>query len=148
MLVPDKIPGGGVPLSSLALMETVTSPVKRWDIMGQIRRAVSLVRILFVVIPFSRRKNYVFPTILDYARDVKAEGGKLGVAGFCWGGIQTTKLSQKPAVQGEKERLVDAHFAAYPAGLKPSDFVEGMKKLQCAIQHDDWVEILCFRRRR
>jgi dienelactone hydrolase len=129
VLVPDIIPGGGVPLSSLTLMETVTSPVKWWDIWGQIRRVASLIRMMLVVIPFARRTKNVFPTILDFARSVKADRGRLAVAGFCWGGLQTTKLSQEPAVEGGEEGLVDAHFTAHPAGLKvPDDFVDSVGK--------------------
>lgn len=129
VLVPDIIPGGGVPLDMLALMETVTSSVKWWDIWGQIRRAISIMRLMVVVIPFARRTKNVFPSILEYSRGIKSEGGKLGVAGFCWGGLQTTKLSQEPRVEGGEEGLVDAHFTAHPAGLKiPYDFVEGVRK--------------------
>lgn len=144
VLVPDIIPGGGVPLSSLSLMEIITSPVKWWDIWGQIRRAVTIIRMMIVVIPFARRTKNVFPSLLMYARSVKSEGGKLGVAGFCWGGLQTTKLSQEPSVEGGKEALVNAHFTAHPAGLKgPDDFVEGVGKfdvpLSMAVGDRDFV---------
>jgi dienelactone hydrolase len=131
VLVPDIIPGGGVPLYSLELTETVSAPVRWWDIRGQIRRLISLVRMLFVVIQFVLRTRRVFPTILAYARSIKTDlsaSGKLGVAGFCWGGLQTTKLSQEPAIEGGKNALVDAHFTAHPAGLKPDDFVKGIRK--------------------
>jgi dienelactone hydrolase len=144
VLVPDIIPHGGVPLSSLALMEVVTSPVKWWDIFGQFRRIISLIRLMFIVIPFSRRTKNIFPSILQYVRSVRAEGEKLGLAGFCWGGLQSTKLSQESAVQGGKEALVDAHFIAHPAGLKvPDDFVDSMKKfdtpLSIAVGDRDFV---------
>lgn len=131
VLVPDIIPGGGVPVSTFKLMDIVTSPVKWWDIGGQIRRAVSLVKMMFVVIPFARRTRGVFPTILEYVRSVKADlppGGKLGVTGICWGGMHSTKLSQEPSIDGGKDRLIDAHFTAHPAGVKPDDLVEGVRK--------------------
>lgn len=131
VLVPDIIPGGGVPLSTLALTEAVSSPIRWWDIGGRFWWAVSLVQLLSKVIPFAIRTRGVFPDILAYARAVKAElgpAGKLGLAGFCWGGLQTTKLSQEPATEGGKDGLVDCHFTAHPVGLKPEDFVEGVRK--------------------
>ncbi|CAL3969413.1 unnamed protein product [Diplocarpon coronariae] len=133
VLVPDIIPGGGVPLSSLALMEIATSPVAWYDILGQIRRVVTVLRMMSIFIPFAIRTKKVFPSILDYARAVKADlpaGGKLGVAGFCWGGMQTTKLTEEPAVDGGKEALINAHFTAHPSGLKPPQFIESFRKFQ------------------
>ncbi|CZR70124.1 uncharacterized protein PAC_20025 [Phialocephala subalpina] len=147
VVVPDIIPGGGVPLSTLKLMEAVTSPVSWWNISGHIWRVVSLIRMLTVVIPFGLRTRGVFPKVLAYARGIKAElpaGGKLGAAGFCWGGLQSTKLSQEPAVEGGSFSLIDAHFTAHPAGLKESgDFVEGVRKFNVpfsmAIGDQDFV---------
>ena len=134
VLVPDIIPGGGVPLDSLALMESVTLPATWWDILGQFWRVVSIVRMMTIFIPFTRRTQGVTPAVLAYARGIKAElpaGGKLGVAGFCWGGLHTTKLSQEPAVEGGKDALVDAHFTAHPSGLTaPDDFIDGVRKFK------------------
>ena len=130
VLVPDIIPGGGVPLTTLSLTEAVTAPLSWWDVKGRAWWLVSLVQLLSIVIPFGIRSKNVFPTILEYARAVKKdlpEGGKLGFAGFCWGGLQTTKLSAEPAAEGGSERLVDVHFAAHPVNLKPEDFVAGVK---------------------
>lgn len=84
-----------------------------------------------IFIPFARRTRGVTPAILAYARAIKAElpaGGKLGIAGMCWGGLQSTKLSQEPAVEGGKDALIDAHFTAHPAGLKvPDDFIQSIR---------------------
>ncbi|TVY62280.1 Protein AIM2, partial [Lachnellula suecica] len=129
VLVPDIIPGGGVPLSTLSLMTVVTSPVQWYDVWGQIKRVVFGLRLMTIVIPFARRTKGAFPTVLEFARAVKGESqGKLGVAGFCWGGMMSTKLSMQASVEGGDDRLVDAHFAAHPAGLQPEDFVEGVRK--------------------
>ncbi len=96
--------------------------------------AVSLVQLLRIVVPFSIRSRGIFPRILAYARAVKADvvsdGGKLGFAGFCWGGLQTTKLSQEPDIEGGDIGLVDCHFTAHPVGLKTDDFVEGVRKFK------------------
>lgn len=62
----------------------------------------------------------VYPSILAYARNVKKdlpEGGKLGVAGFCWGGYGSTMLCVESAVNGESDRLIDAQFCAHPSKL-------------------------------
>lgn len=136
VLVPDIIPGGGVPLTTLALTETVSSPnppIAWYDVPRRLSWVVSLAQLLSTVIPFAIRSRSVFPSVLAYARAVKAElpeGGKLGVAGFCWGGMQSTRLAAQPAVEGGAEGLVDAHFAAHPVGLKPGDFVAGVKNFK------------------
>jgi hypothetical protein len=71
-------------------------------------------------------------SILAYAREVKASltlSGKLGVAGFCVGGMHLTRLSQESSVEGGEERLVDAQFCPHPAGLKlPDDVVEAITR--------------------
>jgi dienelactone hydrolase len=62
----------------------------------------------------------VYPSILAYARNVKndlPEGGKLGVAGFCWGGYGSTMLCVESAVDAESDRLIDAQFCAHPSKL-------------------------------
>ncbi|KAH8652030.1 hypothetical protein BX600DRAFT_483309 [Xylariales sp. PMI_506] len=131
VLVPDIIPGGGVPANSLRLMNAIREPVAWWNIWGHLKRILTIARMMSIFIPFARRTRNVFPDILTYTRAVKgevADGGKLGVAGFCWGALQTTKLSAEPAVDGGSEPLVNCHFMAHPAGLKPVDFVRYSKQ--------------------
>jgi dienelactone hydrolase len=144
VLVPDIIPGGGVPLSTLSLMNIVTAPVAWYNIFGQLKRIFYGLRLMTIVLPFARRTKGAFPEILKYARAVKAESnGKLGVAGFCWGGMMSTKLALQPEVEGGKEGLVDAHFCAHPAGLQPEDIVEGVRRfgtpLSLAVGDKDFV---------
>jgi dienelactone hydrolase len=133
VLIPDIIPGGGVPLTTLSLTESVSAPIRWFDIPGRVWWAFSLGRLLSIVIPFAIRSRGVFPSILAYARAVKAElpeGGTLGVAGFCWGGMQSTKLAAESTTEGGTVGLVDAHFTAHPVGLKSEDFVEGVRKFK------------------
>ena len=97
-----------------------------------------------IVLPFAKRTKGAFPAILKFARAVKAESrGKLGVAGFCWGGMMSTKLSLQPEIEGGKGGLVDAHFCAHPAGLQPEDIVVGVRRfgtpLSLAIGDRDFV---------
>lgn len=84
-----------------------------------------------IVLPFARRTKGAFPNILKFARAVKAEStGKLGVAGFCWGGMMSTKLALQASEAGGNVGLVDAHFCAHPAGLQPEDIVEGVRRFR------------------
>lgn len=129
ILMPDIIPGGGVPVSTFALMEIVTSPVAWWDLAGHFRRVVGLAKMLWDVIPFATRTRNVFPSILDWVRSVKSDlpmGGKLGLAGFCWGGMHAVRLCKEATVEVGQENLIDACFVAHPAGLKVDEFVEGV----------------------
>lgn len=90
---------------------------------------LSVVRLLFIVVPFAFRTRGVFPGVLEFVREVRKslpEGGRrLGVAGFCWGGMHAVGLCREGREQGKGggERLVDACFVAHPAGLKPGQFV-------------------------
>ncbi|VUC29606.1 unnamed protein product [Clonostachys rosea] len=137
VLVPDIIPGGGVPLDTLTLMESIGKPVGWFDIRGQIQRIFSFVRMISIVIPFAIRTRNAFPGILAYARNARANlspGGRLGAAGFCWGGLQTVKLSQEPAIEGGNAQLLDAHFTAHPSGLKvPDDYLKAAKAFHVPI---------------
>ncbi|KAK7229683.1 hypothetical protein V2G26_001853 [Clonostachys chloroleuca] len=118
-------------------MESVGKPVGWFDIRGQIQRIFSFVRMISIVIPFAIRTRNAFPGVLAYARAVRATlspGGRLGAAGFCWGGLQTVKLSQEPSIEGGDKQLLDAHFTAHPAGLKvPNDYLKAAKAFHVPI---------------
>lgn len=138
VIAPAIIPGGPAPVSTMADMENLLGkPVARWDLWGQLRRIVTLLRVVRVMLPFmitsSPWKGY--GPCLKFARAVRADlvarssggggddGAKLGVAGFCWGGYPSVNLCKEPAVPGGKERLVDAQFCAHPSGLSPPAMV-------------------------
>ncbi|KAJ4297798.1 hypothetical protein N0V90_005694 [Kalmusia sp. IMI 367209] len=113
VLVPDIIPGGPMPHTVMDTMDTIMEPVALLNIIGQIKKG---------------------------HRSVKADlpaGGKLGLAGFCWGGFLSINLSTKAAVEGGEERLVDAAFAAHPSSLSlPDNIVDAVKfKTPLAIAH-------------
>lgn len=127
VLVPDIIPGGGVPAYSLSLMNAVNASIPWWNVWGHLKRIGNIVRMMGIFIPFAIRTRTAFPGILAYVRAVRSElpaGSKLGVAGFCWGAMQTAQLCAEPATHGGGERLVDAHFAAHPSGLKKSEIIQ------------------------
>ncbi|KAH7363229.1 dienelactone hydrolase [Plectosphaerella cucumerina] len=137
VLVPDIIPAGGVPVDSLQLMERASAPVAAFDIAGQASRVYNIALMMSRFLPFALRTRNVFPSVLAYARAVKAElpaGGKLGAAGFCWGALQTITLSKETSVEGGDEPLLAAHFAAHPSGFrKPEALVEAAGGLKVPV---------------
>ncbi|KAF2446932.1 alpha/beta-hydrolase [Karstenula rhodostoma CBS 690.94] len=138
VLVPDIIPGGPVPVWLLDTMETVMGSVSLFDVSGQVKRFLSLCSMIWQFVPFLYRARPTLPTAfnacLDYARKVKADlpaGGKLGLAGFCWGGYPTVNLCAQAAREGGDERLVDAAFAAHPSALSaPDNIVDAVLKFK------------------
>jgi dienelactone hydrolase len=87
---------------------------------------------------------------LRYTRAVKADlpaGGKLGAAGFCWGGYPSTKLCGESASaegEGAAKPLLDAAFSAHPSSLDaPKDIVDSLGKYKtpyfCAVAEFDFL---------
>lgn len=109
-------------------MDTFSDKVGTWDFWGQLRRIKAALTAAIYFIPFLMRANppKAFAEALAYTRNVKADlppGAKLGVAGFCWGGYQSTALSAEPAVEGGTEPLINAQFCAHPSALKTPDMI-------------------------
>ena len=114
-------------------MDTLFEPVAWYDIVGQMRRALCVVELMRTFIPFLlfRKPSKAYPTVLEYARKIKAElpkEGKLGVAGFCWGGWPSTKLCTETATQGGGGNLIDAQFTAHPSFISKDMVVEAVTK--------------------
>ncbi|VUC27687.1 unnamed protein product [Clonostachys rosea] len=134
VLIPDLVPGGGIRPSCFEIMDTFVTPVKWWDIYGHVVRFISAIRMLGFFIPIALGTKAAYPRVLSYTRAVRANlpaDGKLGVAGYCWGGLQSTKLSQEPATEGGSDRLVDAHYTAHPSSLKlPYDLIRSVEKFK------------------
>ena len=129
VIVPDVLPGGGVDVYGLDLLDTVTKPVGWIDIMGQLRRAWAVVNAMYLVVPFMMKANVnkFYPSILNFVRAVRKDmhpGGKLGVCGFCWGAFASTKLCTESATDGDGSvRLIDAQYNAHPSQLKTPDMI-------------------------
>jgi dienelactone hydrolase len=139
VIAPDIIPGGAAPVSMMAHMENyMGKKIAWWDIWGQLKRAFTLLRVMSVFVPFLfwAYPTKAFPSCLKFARSVRAElppGAKLGVAGFCWGGYPSTNLCKEPALEGGKERLVDAQFCAHPSFLStPGMIVDAISTFHTA----------------
>jgi dienelactone hydrolase len=137
VLMPSIIPGGGAPLSAIELFDSLSTPVGLLDLPGQAKRVGAALRAAAIFAPFAARTRHAFPKLLKFSRDVKASlptDGKLGVAGFCWGGMHSTKLTMEPAEEGGNVSLFDVHFVAHPAGLKvPEDFSIAASKFKVPI---------------
>ncbi|KEF54978.1 uncharacterized protein A1O9_08630 [Exophiala aquamarina CBS 119918] len=121
VLIPDVVYGGGISPHVLPLMEVLLEPAPSWSVTSVFWKTVNALRALPYIVPFllfGHPKN-TFPQVLDYARAVRAElpaGGKLGVAGFCWGAWGATKLcAENATADGAGERLIDAQFNAHPS---------------------------------
>ncbi|KAL8243913.1 hypothetical protein R6Q59_010171 [Mikania micrantha] len=153
VLTPDIIPGGGVPESTMHAMNNVFKPIPSWWSLANPLMYLSKIwsTMIFapVFIPFMIKaaapKAYTECT--RYTRDVRAElpaGGKLGVAGFCWGGHPSTRLCGEASVEGGGSPLVDAAFAAHPSSLDaPKDVVDALGKFGtpyfCAVAEYDFL---------
>lgn len=137
VLMPSIIPGGGAPLSAIELFDYLSTPVGLFDLAGQAKRVGAAMRAAAIFTPFAARTRHAFPKLLKFSRDVKSSlptDGKLGIAGFCWGGMHSTKLTMEPSVEGGDVPLFDAHFVAHPAGLKaPDDFLAAARKFRVPI---------------
>ncbi len=128
VIAPDIIPRP-LPVSLMADMDALLDPTVRWwDVGAQLRRLVTGLRVLRTFVPFLLWSGPAagLAPCRRFARAVRADlppGAKLGVAGFCWGGYSSTGLCAEAAVEGGRERLVDAQFCGHPSGLKTPGMV-------------------------
>lgn len=153
VLAPDVFPSGAASVETLKAANNLLRPVP--SMLGYLNpfmymgKAYALVRVVGGMAPFvySNEPSRAFPNCLRYAREVRASmpsDGKLGVAGFCWGGYQVTKLACEPVKEGGDKALVDAVFTAHPSALKaPADFVAAIETLKvpysCAAAEFDFM---------
>ncbi|KAJ4525045.1 hypothetical protein HRR78_003191 [Exophiala dermatitidis] len=137
VLIPDIVYQGGLAPELMPTMETALTPLEKWSVGGVLRKTYAIATLLPSVIPFMLfgRPDKVYPQILAYARAMKADlppGGKLGVAGFCWGAWPSTKLCTETATEGGNTRLIDAQFCGHPSYIheKPEMVVDAIKKFK------------------
>lgn len=153
VLTPDIIPGGGVPESTMHAMNEVFRPVASvWSYanplmyLGKIWNTLKFAPI-FVPFLITSSAPKAWTQCVKYTRDVRAElptGGKLGVAGFCWGGYPSVKLCGEADVEGGSKALVDASFTAHPSSLdQPKDVVDSLAAFKtpffCAVAEFDFL---------
>lgn len=153
VLAPDLFPGGAASMGTMLAVNKVLSPVSSAlsyaNPFMYLGKAYNAARVLVSMAPFLYYNSPVacFPACLRYARDVRATmapDGKLGVAGFCWGGYQVTKMACEPVTEGGDKALVDAVFTGHPSKLKaPEDFVAAVETFKvpysCAAAEFDFM---------
>ncbi|EXJ81932.1 hypothetical protein A1O1_07999 [Capronia coronata CBS 617.96] len=148
VLIPDVVPNGGLSPDLMPSMEIAMAPLEKRTVGGVLHKIWITLTLLPHVVPFILfgRPHKVYSQILAYARAIKAElplGGKLGVAGFCWGAWPSTKLCTEPATEGGSERLIDAQFNGHPSFISdtPEMVVDAIKKFKvpyaCAVAEID-----------
>ncbi|KAK5053178.1 hypothetical protein LTR84_002152 [Exophiala bonariae] len=137
VLIPDVVYNGGMSPHVLPLMEGLMEPNASWSVGGVLGKLVTALRVIPYALPWLvfGHPSKVYPQVLAYARAMRAElpaGGKLGVAGFCWGAWGGTKLCAESAVEGGSDRLIDAQFNAHPSYIvdTPEVVVDAITKFK------------------
>lgn len=141
VLVPDLLWRGGANPAYMDAVEKLLTPATPF-----LTKLWCFFLIVPTIIPFSLFGGAAkaYPDVLKYARAMRAElplGGKLGVAGFCWGGYGSTRLCTETATEDGTEMLIDAQFNGHPSQLKTPDMVvdaiAAKVPYSCAVaQHD------------
>ncbi|KAK5069142.1 hypothetical protein LTR64_008705 [Lithohypha guttulata] len=116
--------------ATLAAMDVAMGTVGMTDIGGQLRRAYNVFLTVGAMVPFllNNKPASVFPDVVEFVRKIKSDmagsDGKLGVAGFCWGGYHAVNLcTQTNTTDPDSGRLVDAQFTAHPSALSGSSML-------------------------
>lgn len=135
VLIPEVVYNGGLDPSLMPQMEVAMGSLERWSVDSVLHKAYATICLLPKVLSFLLLGHpaKAYPKILQYARAVRRDlpaGGKLGVAGFCWGGWGSTKLCTEANIEGGTERLIDAQFNGHPSYMLPTPnmFIEAIQK--------------------
>lgn len=126
VLMPNVLPGGGVPLIMMTFLRTTRTTLAWWKVQGHAKRAWTALRLLAILMPFTVRVRLLYPAVLRYVHAVKASlplGSRLGVAGFCLGGCWSSRLCGETAAGGGNLPLIDAHFTAHPSSVNAEEMV-------------------------
>ena len=140
VLIPDLLWRGGADPSQMDTVDKLLTPGG-----GFLAKLWYFVQVAPGIIPFTilGAAPKAYPDILKFARAVRAElpaGGKLGVAGFCWGGYGSTMLCAEKAVEGGEAKLVDVQFTGHPSYVTPEMIlaaVEAKVPYSCAVAEYD-----------
>ncbi|KAK3355581.1 hypothetical protein B0H65DRAFT_452472 [Neurospora tetraspora] len=150
--VPDFMDGKAVPLSLMASFESKPDPNSPW-LFRILSRSWNIIKAVPVVLLFlyRTRPSVAWPRVRSFLSAVRstpsADGTppKVGVAGFCWGGLYAVGLTntQNPdnwvtLGGGGKVPLIDCAFTAHPSLLKlPRHIQEVQLPLSLANGEDD-----------
>lgn len=133
VVMPSIIPGGGLPVYMIQMIDTLTTPTAWTDVGAWVHKIWTGVQAAVIAVPFMIRARPAasYSNVLAFARAMKKDvgpGGKLGVAGFCWGGYMSTALCVERATNdpGETRRLIDAQFCAHPSSVTMPMFTDAL----------------------
>ncbi|KAK3382188.1 hypothetical protein B0T24DRAFT_3139 [Lasiosphaeria ovina] len=147
--VPDFMDGHAPPESTMVLLESKPAAADSW-IVRRLKRAWSILRVAPSMVSFvyNCRASLVKPRMLPFLSGVRAGAGgapglqKLGVAGFCWGGLYATMLTHDVAKNrvtagGREHPLVDCAFTAHPSLLSLPAHIAGVAQPLSVANGDD-----------
>ncbi|KAK4151630.1 protein AIM2 [Chaetomidium leptoderma] len=146
--VPDFMNGHAIPEHVLSLTEAKPPPTA-WFVtraLHKIFTTLSLVPLLLRFL-FHNRQAVAHPRVLSFMTALRGNGtdNKVGVAGFCWGGLHAVLLThdtpQNTTVavhDGVRRPLIDCAFTAHPSLLSVPAHIEGVvRPLSVANGEDD-----------
>ena len=99
----------------------------------------------FIPFLYRNRSSLCWPRVTKFLRALRENEGAtlpVGIAGFCWGGLHTVKLTHDTAdaKTANGRPLADAFFVAHPSNITiPQDIADVKESLSIAIGDDDGV---------
>jgi dienelactone hydrolase len=145
--------GHSLPESVLLKMESKPSPGDNW-IMQLFIKAWNMATVIpsMFGIFYYCRPGTTIPRLTSFLRAVRSttpNGGpppKVGVAGFCWGGLYAVLMTHDTpenhaTIDGTEYPLIDCAFSAHPAMLKIPEYIEAaVQPLSVANgDNDEWM---------
>ncbi|KAK3900086.1 protein AIM2 [Staphylotrichum tortipilum] len=150
--VPDFMNGHAIPTSALTQIEAPPPPSTSNPLLRTLRKARHTLPLLPSFLPFilHNHRSAAHPRVLSFLTTLRTASPttKLGVAGFCWGGLHAVMLTHdapgnKISVEGEggKRWVVDCAFTAHPSMLDfPGDVEKVVQPVSVANGEDDeWL---------
>ncbi|KAL1408645.1 hypothetical protein Q8F55_005458 [Vanrija albida] len=134
VVIPDVFQGDAVSLDHLNLVVPKAEILDKRTEQGKQEQGAKTMELLGPWLG-KHPQEVVWPLIETFVKGVKAESGKVGVVGFCWGGRYAILLG------GGASPLVDSVVANHPSFLSDAD-IAGVTKTPVAIFWGDRDEIL------
>ncbi|KAM5521529.1 dienelactone hydrolase family protein [Fusarium oxysporum f. sp. phaseoli] len=140
--LPDFMDGNAAPVRTMINMAHLWHENESWLI-----KPYYFVAVLLDFVPFlyRNRLSVSWPRVTGFLKEVqqhKDAALPVGIAGFCWGGLHTVRLTHDTAETktGSGRPLADAFFTAHPSNLDiAQDMGNVARNLSIAIGDDDGV---------